>query len=276
MIARLVRRCCLTLWLIPAGNAVIADQAQDLDRLVDLLRFEETIGIMHDEGLRYGGELADGMLPDADRQSWIATVSRIYDEDKMLALISTDFRDELADANLAPLLDYFDSEDGREIVAMELSARQVFLDPEAEEAAIAQYQAERDEDTALIGLVDQVITDSDLVEFNVMGTLNSSLMFYRGLSEGGAYDLSESEILSDVWSQEEATRRNSEEWLGAFLLLAYQPLDTAKLEAYAAFFRTPEGRELNRAIFAAFDGMYEELSYLMGLAVAEHLTSEPL
>ena len=70
-----------------------------------------------------------------------------------------------------------------------------------------------------------MIDDSDLIEFNVMGTLNSSLMFYRGLSDGGAYEATEDEIFADVWSQEEATRDSSAEWLGAFLMVAYEPLD---------------------------------------------------
>ncbi|WP_299844472.1 DUF2059 domain-containing protein [uncultured Roseovarius sp.] len=274
--ARFFRLIGLVFLLVPIGSVALADRESDLDRLMDLLAFDETIAIMHEEGLRYGGQLAQDMLPDADAESWKSTVTRIYDEEKMLILISRDFRNELSDADLTPMLDYFSGADGREVVALELDARRAFLNPGIEAEAVDQFEAMKGENSALIDQVEALISDSDLVEFNVMGTLNASLMFYRGLSEGGVYDVPESEILADVWSQEEETRRSSREWLGAFLTKAYQPLEPEKLEVYASFYRTPAGRELNRAIFAAFDQMYEELSYLMGLAVAEHMSSEPL
>lgn len=253
-----------------------AQEGDALDQLIDALEFDESIAIMHDEGLRYGGDVALQMMPQADMDSWSETVARIYDTDKMLALITQDFRAELDGADVAPMLDYFTSDAGQRVIRLELEARRAFLDPDIEAAATARFAEMQAEDAVLVSQVDQLIEESDLVEFNVMGTLNASLMFYRGLSDGGAYDMTEEDMLRDVWSQEEETRVASREWLGAFLALAYQPLDSDILDGYAAFYRTPEGRELNRAIFASFDKMYIELSYLMGRAVAEHLTSEPL
>ena len=117
---------------------------------------------------------------------------------------------------------------------------------------------------------------SDLIEMNVTSTLNSSLMFYRGLHAGGALQMTEAEMLADIWSQEEDARREARDWLGAFFTVAYQPLEIAELQRYAEFYRTSEGRQLNQAIFEVFNAMYEETSYLLGLAVAKHITSEPL
>ncbi len=270
---RLVLLLCLPLWL---SGPASADRPADMDRLLALMAFDQTVLIMREEGLRYGQEIARDLLPDADLDNWRQTVSRIYDSDKMFRLISAEFRVELQGAMLAPMIDYLETAEGQEIVALELAARRSFLDPEAEKAAVLQYQTAKREGTPLVALVARIIDDSDLIEFNVMGALNASMMFYRGLNDGGAYAMSEEEILADVWAQEQETRNSSGEWLGAFLTLAYQPLDPAQIEGYAAFYRTLAGRELNRATFAAFDGMYEELSYLLGRAVAEHLTSEPL
>ena len=276
MIAQLIRRAGLLVLLVIASPPARADQDGDTDRLIELLQFSETVEIMREEGLKYGADVGQEMLPDADTPTWQSTVARIYDADKMLALISEDFRIELREADLGPMLTYFSGEEGREIMQLEIDARRAFLDADTEAAAIEHYNRLRGEDAAVVAQIEQVISDSDLVEFNVMGALNSSLMFYRGLSDGGAYDASEAEMLTDVWAQEDETRRSSREWLGAFLTLAYQPLESEKLDRYAEFYRTPEGRELNRAIFATFDRMYEELSYLLGLAVADHMTSEPL
>ena len=71
-------------------------------------------------------------------------------------------------------------------------------------------------------------------------------------------------------------REDSAGWIGAYLLTAYQPLEPDELDAYIAFWQTDEGRELNRALFATFDRMYAEISYLMGQAVAQHLRSQEL
>jgi len=253
-----------------------ADHSRDLSTLMALLKIDETIEIMHDEGARYGADIAREMLPGADQASWKDTVARIYDQPKMQQLIRRGFHRELAETDLSSMLDYFGTEEGQEIVQIELAARRFFLDPDTEAAAIIRFENLKREGAPLVAIIDTLIDDSDLVEFNVMGTLNSSLMFYRGLNDGGAFDMSEAEMLSDVWSQEDETRVDSRQWLEAFLAVAYQPLEPAQLERYAAFYRTPEGRVLNRAIFAAFDKMYEETSYLLGLAVAEHMTSEPL
>ena len=62
--------------------------------------------------------------------------------------------------------------------------------------------------------------------------------------EGGALEMSEGEILADVWAQEEDTRADTEEWLYGFLLLAYQPLSDDQLDDYVALSASPEGRAL--------------------------------
>ena len=276
MIAAAVRSGLILVFLAVSVTVAQADRQKDIDRLIELLDFEQTIEIMREEGLRYGGQVAQDMLPGADMESWQAAVSRIYDAQKMLSLISADFHKELERADLAPMLAYFDTPDGREIIQLELAGRRAFLDPQVEQESIAGFNEGTMGDARLQDQVAQFIDEGDLVEFNVMGTLNSSMMFYRGLRDGGAMDVTEQDLLTDFWAQEDDARRNASEWLGAFLTLAYQPLTPEQLDHYIAFFRTPEGRDLNRAIFAVFDQMYAEISYLIGLAVADHMASEPL
>ena len=58
--------------------------------------------------------------------------------------------------------------------------------------------------------------------------------------------------------------------------MAYDPLAPDDLEAYAAFYRTEAGQALNQAMFSAFNQMFEEISYLLGQAVAQHMLSEQL
>ena len=117
---------------------------------------------------------------------------------------------------------------------------------------------------------------NDLIEANVAGALNASYRFYAGLVEGGAIEMTESEILADVWSQEEETRTDTTEWLYGFLLMAYQPLDADQMDAYVALSASPEGRALNRALFDAFNKMYDDISYGLGLAVAQQMRGQDL
>lgn len=248
----------------------------DMDRLIDHLDLAETIAVLREEGMRHGAEIAREMLPGAAEDRWNAILARIYDTGKMLPLVVGRFSAELEETDLDPLLAFFGSRAGQEIIAQELNTRRAFLDPRVEMAAHESYRAMHGQGARLPAQIDRLIADSDLVGMNVAGALNANLMFYRGLADGGAYEMDEADILADVWSQEAEIRSDTADWLHAFLTAAYRPVDPDRLAAYAALYRTPEGRDLNRAIFAAFDEMYDEISYLMGRAVARYLQSERL
>ncbi|KRS14892.1 hypothetical protein XM53_00070 [Roseovarius atlanticus] len=260
--------------LLISGAA--AAQDSDRERLIELMRIGDTVEVMRKEGLRYGAEIGAEMLPDIPNDDWERTVSRIYDAEKMEAVITQGFETALEGEAVGPLVDFFESELGAEIVELEISAREAFLDEETEMAAMDAFEMARGDETELYQQVETIIADSDLVEYNVMGAMNANLMFYRGLADGGAIDLGESDMLADVWAQEPDIRAESEAWLGSFLMMAYRPLDADELEAYAELYRTPEGRVLNTAVFNAYDRMYDEISYLLGQAVAEQMRSEEL
>ena len=253
-----------------------ADRAAQMDALIAALRVADTVSIMREEGLEYGTDLATEMIPDADMPIWQDALGRIYNTAKMQALVEDGLRAELSGADVAPLVEFLGSDLGVEIVELELSARRAFLSDDVEDAARERYEDLSREGARIARQVDTLVEDSDLIDHNVMGILNSNLMLYRGLADGGAYDLSEEDILLDVWAQEAAVREDSAEWIGAYLLTAYQPLDPDDLDTYVALWQTEEGQALNRALFAVFDRMYEELSYLMGQAVAQQMRSEEL
>ena len=266
----------LTLALGTGGPAGAGDRQGDLDELAGLMGFGETVGIMRQEGVIYGEALRAEMIPDVSDLVWRAEVARIYDADKMLAVVSTEFAQALDGADLAPMLAYFRGEEAQRIVRLELSARRALAGEGVEEAARDRVERLAGEEAPLLAQVDRLIADSDMIEFNTMGQLNAQLMFYRGLVEGGAFELSEEEMLTDIWGQEEAVRADSRDWLRLFMVMAYEPLEPAELDRYEAFYRSEAGRALNRALYAGFDRMYDELSYLLGFAVAGQMQSQPL
>jgi hypothetical protein len=117
-----------------------------------------------------------------------------------------------------------------------------------------------------LDLLTAFIETNDLVERNVSGALNSNFAFYRGLSEGGAFEVEipEELMLSEVWGQEPELRRDTIEWLYSFQLSAYSGLEDADIEAYTAFSATDAGTALNAALFAAFDTVFNQLSFELG------------
>ena len=260
------------IWAMPAQ----AEARADLDVLLEALRVGDTVDIMRQEGLAYAESLAQDMMPEADPSGWQATVERIYDTGKMRRLVEERMARGLEGVDLAPLNAFFTSELGAEVIELELSAREAFLDPEVEDAAKEQYEKLAREGALIVDQIDTLVADSDLIEHNVMGILNSNLMLYRGLADGGAYDMSEEDMLLDVWSQEDGVREDSTAWIGAYLLTAYQPLEDDEVQEYIDLWRSDEGQALNTALFATFDRMYEELSYLVGQAVAQHMRSQEL
>ncbi|MEO0774828.1 MAG: DUF2059 domain-containing protein [Pseudomonadota bacterium] len=264
--------CGAVLW----AEAAIADRAADFAELVAALRMADTVSIMREEGLVYGSTLISDMMMDADTPGWRIRVGQIYDETRMLEGLTRGLEAELQEADLAPMLALFSSELGARIIALELAAREVFSEEDAELAARDRFDDLTDNDDPLVTQITTMMDDSDLVNFNVMGILNSNMMLYRGLSDGGAIELGEDDILRDVWASEPDVREESTGWLQGYFLTCYETLDPAELETYAAFWRTAEGKALNAALFAVFDQMYEDLSYLLGRAAAEQLKSEEL
>lgn len=264
--------CGAVLW----AEAAFADRAADFAELVAALRMADTVSIMREEGLVYGSTLISDMMMDADTPGWRIRVGQIYDETRMLEGLTRGLEEELQEADLAPMLALFTSDLGERIIALELAARKVFSEEEAELAARDRFDDLTDNDDPLVTQITTMMDDSDLVNFNVMGILNSNMMLYRGLSDGGAIELGEDDILRDVWASEPDVREESTGWLQGYFLTCYETLDPAELETYAAFWRTAEGKALNAALFAVFDQMYEDLSYLLGRAAAEQLKSEEL
>lgn len=268
---------------LPA-KAQDATQAQRVAALMEVMGLDEIITIMREEGLAYGAELGAEMLSGGGGAAWDMLVDRIYDVDKMSLLVEQAFISSFGAADTTPLIAFFEGETGGQIVALEIAARRSFMDADVEETAREAFRAVEADLTAdsprpidpHLSAIEAYIEANDLIGYNVMGAMNANMLFYRGLIDGGALEMTEAEIVSDVWAQEDDTRAETREWIYAFLMLAYEPLDPAQINAYADLSLTPSGRAMNRALFDAFDRMYGELSRALGVAVAGQIMGEEL
>ena len=266
----------------PAQTAPLQDrQGQDW---IDLLHLRPIVEVMQAEGQDYGSQLRDEMFPGQAGAEWSATVTRIYDPDRMLTEIGTVLAKDLGgDPGAGPDVQaeaqaFFGSALGQKILSLEVSARRALLD-KATESAAQQTAAEMEaQNTPRFEALRRFARTNDLIELNVMGAMNANLAFYRGMSQGGAFGdgMTESDMLAEIWAQEPQVRADAEDWLWPYLALAYQPLSDEELQAYQRFCETPAGQRVNAALFAAFDTSFRRISGDLGRAAARMVQGQDI
>lgn len=272
---------------LPRGGAALAESPQAAtpdqvaaQRLADTLQIAPILDVMRDEGLDYARTMQDDMLGGQGGDRWQAVVGLIYDPARMRARFDEVFLAEMAadPAATAAAQAFFEAEPGRTIIRLEVEARRAMLDEAAEDAAKVAAQDMAEARDPRLDLVRRLIEANDLIESNVMGALNANFSFYRGMASVGGFaeGMTEEDMLADVWAQEEDVRKETTDWLIPYLALAYAPLSDGDLEAYIAFSETPAGRKLNAALFAAFDGLFVDLSRDLGAATARQMQGQDI
>lgn len=235
------------------------------------------VQIMREEGLEYGAQIGTDMFPDRLGIEWDDTLSRIYDIDVMEGTAKQALSDALGDVDVAPILAFFETETGQQIVELEISARRAMLDDSIDEASREAAKIAAMDETPRYELLTEFITVNDLIEANVVGGLNSNLAFYQGMMTSAPVEGADtSNMMADVWAQEGQIRDSTTEWVYAYLLLAYQPLSDEQLSDYIAFSKTEEGKVLNRSLFAAYDGLFNSISHVLGLEAGRRMTGADL
>jgi len=248
--------------------------------LLEALALDEVVGIMQAEGMDYAGSLDSDLLGGRGGAAWMREARRIYDPVRMRAAVVAQLDAQLPDdpEALARMQDFFGSERGRRIVALENGARRAMLDPEVDATARAGAAALVAEGGPLLALLEEFLSANDLVDSNVEGGMNANFAFYLGLRETGpsAFDIPDSEMVADVWAQEDVIRTDTRAWLLAYLGLAYRPLQEDDLRAYIAFSLSPDGRALNRAMFGAFNEVFAQISHELGRAAGRVLREQDI
>lgn len=251
--------------MLPTGQV----RAGDAFDLAVVLRLDEVVVVMRDEGLALGADLDSDMLGGQGGAFWATRVSDLYNIKRMSDSVRMGLANGLSDAEIAETIAFYQTKLGQRILTLENSARQAMANPEIEGIARLTYAELKGTDDLRLAAVTRFITINDLVERNVAGSLSSSFDFLRGLVDGGASKLGDEQIAADVWAQEAETRIDTESWIYGFLLMAYRPLSDDELESYITFSASQTGQALNAALFVGFDDMYQDISYAIGVLVAE-------
>ncbi|MBA4351060.1 MAG: hypothetical protein C0427_07425 [Rhodobacter sp.] len=262
------------------AEAAAAAVAAEVLALTQTMQLGDLVGILRQEGIDYGTQLETDMFPGAGGQGWQATLGLIYDGQRMEEALVASLTQELAKSpdDIAAMQGFFGSDLGQKVLKLEIEARRTLLDDAAEEAARIAWEDLGSGETARVEQLERFVAANDLIESNVMGALNASLAFYQGMQEGGAFggEMTEEQMLTDVWGQEGDVRQQTAEWLYPYLTLSYGPLSDEELDSYIAFSESPEGQVLNAALFAAFDDVFTPISKALGLAVARQMAGQDI
>ncbi len=273
-------RISLTAAIMIAGVAASAQDthAAKVSALYDAMAMPAMLEVMREEGLSYGAQIGADMFPARVNADWTATVAAIYDLEVMGPKVEFAFSAALEGADLDPMLTFFTTEPGRTFVQLEVSARRALLDDVVEQASKDTAALAMAEETERYLMVKSFVEANDLIETNVVGAMNANYAFYMGLLAGGAFpgDLTQEQILTDVWSQEADIRQSTTEWVYSFLMMAYQPASDDDLAAYVAFSQSKAGQDLNTALFDGFDDMFEDVSRALGLASSQFMIGADL
>lgn len=265
----------LILFLILPGIAVAASPAE-LDRLRAAFGTGELMAILSEEGMEQAETLRDDMFPGRGGVGWTRVAAGIYAADRLEAVFAEEFDAEMAETDVTPLLDFYASETGARVTTLEVSARRAIMAEDVEAAARAAWDEMREDGSRRS---EQLIAFADLnglIDRNVTGALNASLAFYNGLTANDAFEMSEQEILSEVWGSAAEIREDTEGWVFGYMALAYEPMSDEDFQRYVDIIATPEGRALNRAMFAGFEAVFEDVSYALGRATARFSVGDEL
>ena len=264
--------------VILATRTLAADV--EVTRIETALRMPDVFGVMSEEGKSYGSHLETEMFPGSGGAKWQATVEDIYTVDRMLPVFRDAFASDLASTNAdtETMLAFLESDLGQRITTLEISARRALLDEAVEDASRLKWEELRATDDPRVARVEKFVVANDLVETNVSGGLNANYAFYQGLREAGALgpEMDESEVIAEIWSQEEAIRADTDIWIHSYLAMAYAPLTDAELDEYIAFSESVSGQALNRALFAGFDAVLVDVSHELGRAAGSILAGREL
>ncbi|MEP1521415.1 hypothetical protein [Ascidiaceihabitans sp.] len=270
MMRRTLLSAAILVWSAPMAWA----DAQ-LTVALDRLRVADMIGIMRIEGADYAQALNTDFLGGQGGGLWDGQIQDIYDADRMYETVRGAF-DEMSDLHLRQINLFFGSELGSEIIELELAARRAMMDETIEDMAKDAYEQALDEDPMQVNPLKDLASAGDMIDRNVTGALTANYRFYRGMVDGGAFDMTDDEMLAESWAQEADIRIETELWLMGYLMLSYRPLDEQDFQTYLAFTQTPAGRALNAAVFDGFNTMYADISYALGRAVALNMQGADL
>lgn len=254
--------------------------AGQVDELVESLRLPEVFAVISAEGEAYGREIDDSMMDGAGGAAWQEAVRQIYAPDRLLPdfIAALDAALSQSDVDTGPAIAFFRSPLGQQATGLEISARRALLDPDVEDASRLRLEDMRAGNDPRLALIEAFVAANDLVDSNVSSGLNANYAFFQGLRDAGAIgpEMTDDDIVAEVWSQESAIRDETGTWVHAYLTMAYTPISDADLRHYTEVSRGRGAQALNRAMAEAYAKVFTDVSRRLGRAAGVILAGQNL
>ncbi|MBE1281846.1 MAG: DUF2059 domain-containing protein [Rhodobacteraceae bacterium] len=264
----------VAVWLVGLTLLSLPAQASDDLELRQVMRLDDLAMLLHQEGVSQGQLLDADLLAGRGGVTWQNTVQHSYDPDRIASFVNQAIQEDLTHQQIVDVQAFYRSEFGRRVLGLELQARELMANPDIEAEALVNRSRAAEENSALYRSVRTFMQVNDLVELNVKGALNSNEQFLRAfVRQGSSHELDD---LWEIWTDAQRIEANVIEWLEAYLLLAYGPLENEEMSVYIAFCKSSEGQAVNRSLFRGFDIAYREIYGELGAAAASVLVSEDL
>ena len=246
-----------------AAQAESGAQDADIEALLQVLLFPDVSKVLCDEGRGMADDFVEAGY-GVPKPAWQNMLDRLYDPETMATAFRSEMSKALEGADLTPMVAFYTTDLGQTIAQLELDTRKA-MTGDAAQAAAGEAWAALDPGTKRAKLIEDYVQTNDLVEMNVVGAMNSDIAYYRGLwTMTGSDVMSESDLIREIWSTEPEVRADVSEWVYGFSTLAYDSLSDEEFARYVEFSRSEAGRQLNFALFAAFDAVYADLSRGLG------------
>lgn len=267
---------------VMAGLVAAASSGARADTLSDAYLLPELFEVMAEEGRLAAEE--DPAVPEdaAGRAGWERMIANIYNADRMHREFLTTLQEALDAEVRASALAFAQSDVGRKVLKLEVSARRALLSDAIDATAREALEQARNapegsaQGRALAAVRDRIAAN-DLIELNVSLGLNTSLAYYNGMAEAGwMAGMAGADLLALVWAQEDAIREDVTDWAESYFLMAYQPLTDTEMAEYMTHAASPEGDAFNRAMFRAFDKVFVDISRRVGAAIAQLMQQDTL
>ncbi|TBN39525.1 DUF2059 domain-containing protein [Paracoccus subflavus] len=280
----MLRLLCLCLMIGLCGPVAAQPRMPfpQVARLVwDTMRLDDLAPLIRDEAVAEGALMGETLFPGGETDRWAEIVAAIHDPARLRVLFVAGMTAALAGTDLRDLqagLDFYRGDLGQRLLELEIVARRAMLNEAVEDAARAAFARAQQDGTHRAELIARLIDTADLVEPNVASGLNAAIAFAQAFQGAGGLPMpmTQEEILTDAWAREPQLRADAQDWIGAYLFLAYAPLTDAQLETAIAFAGSPGGRAIARLMLAGFDTAFLQVSRDMGVAAAIEIRARPL
>lgn len=262
--------------LFALWSTVAAAAPQHVRALYDALYLDVLVDVIVAEGQDQIRETADMYLSERSSDPFITQAGAFYAPDTIKAKLIAGLDDGMTDAQVDLALAFFTSDLGCLAAELEASARVAISDPAVEDDAMAAAARARRDADPRIAQLQSFMTDMDLVDLNLAGAMTAQYHFLMPLIEVDRLGLSQAEIFALIEESRREVTTSIQEWLIAFLYMAYRPLSDDQLAMYLQYQTSQNGHALNQALFDMFNAIDRDASAFMGTALAQALQSQEL